>query len=113
MTISWSNTLTASLGTETVVAQDGLGDYSIEGFIPEVAVFPADVEAVSGVLAFAVREGKKVVPWGGGTQMALGNTSSVCRRGPGAWAPRPPPFPRARRPGCYRGGGYNPEDAAG
>ena len=38
-----------------------------------MAVIPGKVEEVSEVLSYAAREGSMVVPWGGGTQMALGN----------------------------------------
>ena len=68
-----SDTLICSLGEGGVVPPEYLGRYSVDGIVPTVAVSPATVEAVSDVLSFAFREGKMVTPWGGGTQMALGN----------------------------------------
>ena len=71
---SLSDTLAGSLGVEALAPPERLAGYSIDGTPPEVAVFPADVGAVSEVLSLAAREGKRVTPWGGGTQVALGNT---------------------------------------
>ena len=56
-----------------MVPADQLVDYSVDGMIPGVAVFPKDVEGVSQVAVPASREGKTILPRGGGTQMALGN----------------------------------------
>jgi len=70
---SLSDTLARSLGYETVVPPERLGDYTVDGVTPEATVFPANIEAVSEVLSLATREGRAVTPWGGGTKMALGN----------------------------------------
>ena len=66
--------LVSSLGREAVEPSDRLTEYSIDGIHPEAVVFPATVEGVSEVLSLASREKKAVIPRGGGTQMALGNT---------------------------------------
>ena len=65
--------IVGSLGHEGVAPAEKLGDYSVDGFTPNAAVFPPDVKAISEVLSQAAREGKVVTPWGGGTQMSLGN----------------------------------------
>ena len=51
----------------------GLWDYSVDGRTPEAVAFPNTVEEMSALLAAAESEGKAVIPWGGGTQMGLGN----------------------------------------
>ena len=71
---SLSHRLVESLGTEAVVSPADGGNYSVDGLKPEAVVMPSTVEYVSRALSLATREGKVVTPWGGGTQMALGNT---------------------------------------
>ncbi len=48
-------------------------DYAIDGVTPTVAARPAAVEAVSAVISAAHRAGAAVIPWGGGTRIAMGN----------------------------------------
>ena len=71
---SLSDTLVGSLGSDAVAPPERLREHSVDGVTPEAAVFPEKVEAISEVLSLSAREGKFVTPWGGGTQMALGNT---------------------------------------
>ncbi len=61
------------VGSGGVVSSDRLGDYTVDGLMPTAAVSPSTVDEVAQVLAVASGEGWKVTPWGGGTQMALGN----------------------------------------
>ena len=68
-----TDTLAESLGKGAVLSKDHLVDYAVDGVIPQLAVTPADVEGISAVLSLAARDGKKIAPWGGGTQMSLGN----------------------------------------
>ncbi len=56
----------------------GLKQYSVDGIEPGAAVFPNTIEEVSNLLSAADRDGKAVVPWGGGTSMALGNLPRAC-----------------------------------
>ena len=70
--MSLLNDLTKLNNTE-IVSQEKLVYYSVDGVVPEAAVLPKNVEAVSQVLSAAAEEGGKVTPWGGGTQIALGN----------------------------------------
>lgn len=56
----------------------GLKQYAVDGIEPEAAVFPNTIDEVSHLLAAADRDGKAVVPWGGGTAMTLGNHARAC-----------------------------------
>ena len=47
--------------------------YEIDGMHPSFAARPNDIEGVSEAMRFAHEQGLAVVPWGGGTRMALGN----------------------------------------
>ena len=47
--------------------------YAIDGLIPQWAVKPANRREVAQILGWAASEGLKVAPWGGGTQIKLGN----------------------------------------
>jgi glycolate oxidase FAD binding subunit len=61
-----------TLGEHHVSLLDHPGIYAIDGRIPLVVLRPDMPEAVAHVLATARRQHASVVPWGGGTQMALG-----------------------------------------
>ena len=56
----------------------GVKNYSVDGIEPEAVVFPNTVEEVSSLLSAADRDGKAVVPWGGGTVVELGNRAFGC-----------------------------------
>ena len=73
MKISFSDMLAASLGSEAIEPGERLPDFSIDGFVPEVVAWPNSVQAVSDAVSIAARDQKALTPWGGGTQMALGN----------------------------------------
>jgi glycolate oxidase FAD binding subunit len=49
-----------------------LGPFVVDGRAPEAAVFPASVEELRAVVDVAGAAGVPVVPWGGGTAMAVG-----------------------------------------
>ena len=70
---SLPSALMDSLDEGSLAPPERLGDYAVDGIAPQAAVFPAKSEDVSEVLSFATGEGKRVTPWGGGTQMSLGN----------------------------------------
>lgn len=55
------------------VVSEGVESLGIDGITPHVVVKPTSVEEVSRAMAAAQRHGAAVVPWGGGTRMALGN----------------------------------------
>lgn len=56
----------------------GLKQHAVDGIEPESVAFPNTIEEVSHLLSAADRDGKAVVPRGGGTAMALGNHAQAC-----------------------------------
>ncbi len=61
------------LSPEEVIPQDRLGDYAVDGVIPQAAVQPSNAKDVRDVLRWASAKGISVFPRGGGTQLTLGN----------------------------------------
>ena len=61
-----------TLGADHVLAGDACQRYTIDGVTPALVAKPGDVEGVSRALTLASRSKATVVPWGGGTRMALG-----------------------------------------
>ncbi|MGD0765152.1 MAG: FAD-binding oxidoreductase [Dehalococcoidia bacterium] len=55
-----------------VAPPERLADYAVDGMTPGIAVCPGTAEEVAAVLAIAARHGAAVIPWGGGTSMAIG-----------------------------------------
>ena len=47
--------------------------YSLDGMTPEHAVRPASVKQLADLVRSARADGKAIIPWGGGTQMGVGN----------------------------------------
>ena len=68
-----SDSLPGTVGHSASVPPHRLAEYSVDGLIPSTVVSPEDVAEVSRVLSQASGEDAKVAPWGGGTQMGLGN----------------------------------------
>ena len=73
MTSFLSHQLAQLLGRDSVLPQDVLSDYAVDGLIPRAVVRPMDRTGVAETLRWASSEGMAVVPRGGGTQLALGN----------------------------------------
>lgn len=48
------------------------GPYVFEGRMPRAVVFPGSLEEAGQIVALAAEEGIPILPWGGGTKMALG-----------------------------------------
>jgi glycolate oxidase FAD binding subunit len=71
---SFSPVFLESAGIRNVLAREQCPQYAVDGGEPDAVVLPSTVEEVSNVLALASREGIRVTPYGGGTQMTLGNT---------------------------------------
>ena len=65
--------LESALGAEGLVPEERLGDYSIDGVIPRIAVRPAERDQILELVRYAADEGLAVLPWGGGTQVGVGN----------------------------------------
>jgi glycolate dehydrogenase FAD-binding subunit len=65
--------LQAIVGIEFVQALTSLDAYRIDGRAPWAVVIPGDITQIAAVLALAYGEELAVVPWGGGTTMAMGH----------------------------------------
>jgi glycolate oxidase FAD binding subunit len=65
--------LQAIVGVEFVQAMTSPDAYRVDGRVPWTVVSPGDIDQVAAVLAVAHREELAVVPWGGGTTMAMGH----------------------------------------
>jgi glycolate oxidase FAD binding subunit len=66
------DTLRATVGAAHVLTGVELSPFVVEGRTPEAAVFPGKPEEVTAVVAQAAAAGVPVLPWGGGTGMAVG-----------------------------------------
>lgn len=64
--------LAETVGPRHLLAGIECGPYVFEGRTPRAVVFPGSVEEVSQTVTLAAEEGIPVIPWGGGTKMALG-----------------------------------------
>ena len=73
MTPSLSQQLSGLVGLDAVLPQERLSDYAIDGVTPQAAAQAPDRQAVAEVLSWASGHRLSVFPWGGGTQMTLGN----------------------------------------
>ena len=65
--------LLAIVGVESVQAMSALDAYNVDGRAPWAVIIPGDINQLAAVLALAHREKLAVVPWGGGTTMAMGH----------------------------------------
>jgi glycolate oxidase FAD binding subunit len=61
------------LGADSLLPPDTHAGYAIDGLIPRWVVRPANRREAAQILGWASSEGSKVAPWGGGTQISLGN----------------------------------------
>ena len=57
----------------SLLPDDRLSEYAVDGLTPSSVVAPRTVEELSDLLRVASERGLRVVPWGGGTKMGLGN----------------------------------------
>jgi len=64
--------LSAIVGAGFVQTLTGLDAYYVDNRVPWAIVSPGDIDQVARVLRLAHREELAVVPWGGGTTMAMG-----------------------------------------
>lgn len=64
------------VGAKALVPEAQLSQYTVGGVTPKAVVIPSNVDALRQVVSFAAREGFSITPWGGGTQMSLGNLPS-------------------------------------
>jgi glycolate oxidase FAD binding subunit len=66
------DTLRATVGASHVLTGVELSPFVIEGRTPEAAVFPGTVEELAAVVTQTAAAGVTILPWGGGTAMAVG-----------------------------------------
>lgn len=67
------NLLHRILGPETVVTDSAaLAGFSVDGIVPEALVYPENLNQVAEIIKLANSQNWGVIPWGGGTKMALG-----------------------------------------
>jgi len=65
--------LASSLPKRHVLTGEQAEGYEVDGLRPTAVALPESVDEVSAVMAAAREQRAAVVPWGGGTAMALGN----------------------------------------
>jgi glycolate oxidase FAD binding subunit len=65
-------TLRAAVGPSHVLTGVELSPFVVEGRTPEAAVFPGKIEEVATVVRQAAAAGVSVMPWGGGSAIAVG-----------------------------------------
>lgn len=70
--IEWIDALEKIVGADHVMAGPEVDTFAVDGKTPQAVVFPATVEEISSVMAIVSEAALKVVPWGAGSQMALG-----------------------------------------
>ncbi len=58
---------------DTYLKKESLNSFNIDGVIPEIALFPNNVEQVSEIMKLASKESLSTIPMGSGTKLALGN----------------------------------------
>jgi glycolate oxidase FAD binding subunit len=64
--------LTGFLDRSSVLSEEILEGYSIDGMAPKAVVRPQHRQEIVDVIKWAAAEGAAVFPWGGGTQVCLG-----------------------------------------
>jgi D-lactate dehydrogenase (cytochrome) len=60
------------LGADAVLYGAAAAAYAVQGMSPDCVALPGSLEALAAAMATCQRNGATVVPWGGGTQQALG-----------------------------------------
>jgi glycolate oxidase FAD binding subunit len=69
-----ANTLLKIVGEKNALTNEAeLESFGVENMLPEVVLFPNDIEQVSEIMKIATKESLSVLPWGSGTKSALGN----------------------------------------
>lgn len=64
--------LVAIVGADFVLTGAAAGSYAVQDQAPRCVVLPGDTEALAAVMAACYQARVHVVPWGGGTQQAIG-----------------------------------------
>ncbi len=50
-----------------------IDNYKVDGKKPEYIVFPENVKQISKIIELAAKEDSKIIPWGSGTKICIGN----------------------------------------
>jgi glycolate oxidase FAD binding subunit len=69
------DSLRGTVGAAHVLTGVALSPYVVEGRTPDAAVFPGTTDQVAAVVRQAAAAGTAVMPWGGGTAVAVGEPS--------------------------------------
>jgi len=56
-----------------VLESEKLGEFSIDGVLPQIVLSPNNIDQVSEIMKLASKDALSVIPWGSGTKSALGN----------------------------------------
>jgi len=68
------NELAGVIGRQFIKTEPGdIAKYAVDNTTPEAVIFPKNTHQVSEVVKYANREDLAIVPWGGGSKMAMGN----------------------------------------
>ena len=67
------DSLSSYLPKNRLLRGERVQQYEVDGLRPAAVALPESIDEVSAVLAASGRQRAAVVPWGGGTAMALGN----------------------------------------
>jgi glycolate oxidase FAD binding subunit len=70
------DTLRATVGAAHVLTGVELSPFVVEGRTPDAAVFPGTLDEVAAVVRHAAAAGAGVMPWGGGSGVAVGEPSA-------------------------------------
>jgi glycolate oxidase FAD binding subunit len=68
--------LRAAVGAVHVLTGVSLSPFVVEGRTPDAAVFPGTVDEVAAVVQQAAAAGATIIPWGGGTAVAVGEPAA-------------------------------------
>jgi glycolate oxidase FAD binding subunit len=68
--------LRAAVGAVHVLTGVSLSPFVVEGRTPDAAVFPGTVDEVAVVVQQAAAAGATIIPWGGGTAVAVGEPAA-------------------------------------
>jgi len=68
------NNLHSIVGEKNVLSDNAkLDAFGIDDVLPEIVLFPKNIEQISEIMKLASKESLSVIPWGSGTKSVLGN----------------------------------------
>ena len=69
---AWMRAIENIVGADDVITGSDAEPFAIDGKMPHAVVFPRTIKEISSIMAIASDAALKVIPWGAGSQMALG-----------------------------------------